>query len=82
MASAPTLDDALQPVVDAHGSLVLELEELTFIDSYGIRSLVQLSSRMNGSGPLVLTKVPVSVQRLFDIVGAETLPGIEVSHDG
>jgi anti-anti-sigma factor len=82
MASAPTLDDALQPVVDAHHQLVLDLEGLTFIDSYGLRSLVQLSKRMNGAAPLVLDKVPVSVQRVLDIVGVETLPGIEVSNGG
>jgi anti-anti-sigma factor len=82
MASAPTLDSAMEPIVDANDGLTLELDGLTFIDSYGLRALVQLSSRLNGSGPLVLTKVPNGVQRVLDIVGMETLPGIEVRVDG
>ena len=81
MASAEILREALQPVAGAQGHLVLDVEELTFIDSSGIRALVQLSSSMNdGVAPLVLSNVPASVQRLLDIVGLEALPGIKVEN--
>jgi anti-anti-sigma factor len=82
MATAVTLHEALQHVVAAHGRLVLDMEELSFIDSSGLRALVQLSERMNGAGPLVLCNVPPSVRRLLDIVGFEALPGIEVEDRG
>jgi len=82
MASAETLRDALRPVVAADGHLVLDLEELTFIDSSGIRALVDLAERMNGAAPLVLSNVPAGVRRLFDVIGLDTLPGIEIEHDG
>jgi hypothetical protein len=36
---------------------------------------------LNGAAPLVLDNVPASVQRVLDIVGLESLPGIEVRHD-
>ena len=36
---------------------------------------------MNGSGPLTLGNVPRGVQRILDIVGLESLPGIVVEHD-
>jgi hypothetical protein len=36
---------------------------------------------MNGSAPLVLSNVPHGVQRLLDIVGLASLPGIEVDTD-
>jgi anti-anti-sigma factor len=81
MASAPTLQDALRPVVDACRSLTLDLEDLTFIDSSGIRAFVLLAGRLDGSAPLVLTNVPNGVLRLLDIVGLETLPNIEVRPD-
>lgn len=81
MASAETLDGALRPVVDTQGHIVLDLADLTFIDSSGIRALVDLSRQMNGAAPLVLTKVSPSVKRVLDIVGIETLPGIEVEQD-
>lgn len=82
MASAETLRDALQPIVDAEGSICLDVGGLTFIDSSGLRALVLLSERINGSGPLVLSNVSVGVRRLLDIVGLETLPGIEVEASG
>lgn len=82
MASADRLRDALQPIVDAGGNVTLDVADLTFIDSSGLRALILLSERMNGSGPLVLSEVPVGVRRLLDIVGLETLPGIEVEASG
>jgi len=81
MASAVTFEGALSPVVQGGTQLVLDLEDLTFIDSSGLRALVQLSDQMNGSAPLVLSNVPHGVQRLLDIVGLNTLPGIEVRDD-
>jgi len=82
MASAETFRDAMQPVVRAEGRLILDVGEITFIDSSGLRALVQLSSQMNGSAPLTLSQVSPSVRRLLDIVGLEAIPGIEVEGDG
>jgi len=81
MASAVTFEKELLPVAQGSGKLVLDLGDLTFIDSSGLRALVQLSEQMNGSAPLVLSNVPHGVQRLLDIVGLDTLPGIEVRND-
>src|SRR6185369_16605216 len=67
MATAETLRDALDPVVQANGRLVLDVGEITFIDSSGLRALLQLSEQMNGSAPLVLSQVPPSVRRLLDV---------------
>ena len=82
MASAETLRDAVKPMVQTDGRLVLDVGEITFIDSSGLRALVQLSEQMNGAAPLVLSEVPPSVRRLLDVVGLEAIPGIEVEGDG
>ena len=82
MATAETLRDALEPVVQANGRLVLDVGEITFIDSSGLRALLQLSEQMNGSAPLVLSQVPPSVRRLLEVVGLEAVPGIEVEDVG
>jgi anti-anti-sigma factor len=76
------LRDALEPVVQANGRLVLDVGEITFIDSSGLRALLQLSQQMNGAAPLVLSQVPPSVRRLLDVVGLEAVPGIEVEDVG
>ena len=82
MASAETLHKALEPIAGARDYLVLDVQQLTFIDSSGIRALVQLSTGMDhGGGALVLSNVSASVQRLLDIVGLEALPGITVEND-
>ncbi len=78
MDSAPVLERVL-PV--GGESLTLDLEDLTFIDSTGLHALVKLAARLNGAAPLVLDNVPAAVQRVLDIVGLESLPGIEVRHD-
>ena len=80
MATAETLREALRPIALSHRPIALDLGELTFIDSSGIRALVDLASRMNGSGPLMLFNLSVGVRRLLDIVGLDNVPGIQVEH--
>jgi anti-anti-sigma factor len=64
--------DALQAVVDAAaaeaGGVVLDLREVTFIDSAGLRLLVQ-SARAIESFSVV--RGSQEVQRLFDLVGLD-----------
>jgi len=81
MASAETLQDAMRPIALEGRPIALDLGELTFMDSSGIRAIVDLASLMNGTGPLVLSNVSVGVRRVLDIVGLDTLPGIQVEHD-
>jgi len=81
MATAPALADALGPIADECRQLTLDVKDLTFVDSSGIRALVELSARLDGSGPLVLTNVSDALHRLLDIVGLDTLPNIQVSSD-
>ena len=81
MASAKILNEALDPIVKAGKPLTLDVDNLTFIDSSGLRALVQLSTQMNGVGPLVLSHPPKGVRRLLEIVGLDALPGIAVQND-
>jgi anti-anti-sigma factor len=64
--------DALQAAMDAAaaeaGGVVLDLREVTFIDSAGLR-LVLHSSRAIGDFSVV--RGPREVQRVFDLVGLD-----------
>lgn len=50
------------------GGVVLDFEGVTFIDSSGLRVLIDLSSRV-GTGRVTLRAAPRSVRRLLELTG-------------
>jgi anti-anti-sigma factor len=61
------------------GDVVLDLRELVFIDSSGVRALIQLAGRMHGDDVLILRNAVPAVQRVFDLVSLEkTRPSIRI----
>ena len=55
---------------DRHRALVIDLEDVSFIDSSGLRSLLGASRRARGRGSdVVLRSVGPEVARLLDITG-------------
>ncbi len=61
------------------GDVVLELDELAFIDSSGVRALLVLADRLHPDDVLVLRNVAPAVQRVFDLVALEaTRPAIRI----
>ncbi len=72
IASAPTFEQAvaeLEPVEDSP-RLVLDLSELTFMDSTGLRALLVARQEAGESGrELVLRPGPRQVQRVFELSG-------------
>jgi anti-anti-sigma factor len=64
--------DALQAVVDAAaveaGGVVLDLREVTFIDSAGLRLVLQSSRAIEAFS---VVRGPQEVQRVFDLVGLD-----------
>lgn len=75
MATAARLDDYLAPVEgDGVSAIVLDLRELTFIDSFGLRALLRARDR---AAPdlhrLILVGANASARRLFEISRSESL---------
>ena len=70
--SAPMVSERVE---SAHGSkLVLDLAGVTFMDSSGLRVIVQLHQQAQAGGPqLVITHASRPVIRLFDIAGLSDL---------
>ena len=52
VATAPRLTEALRDL--RAGEVVLDLSELTFLDSCGTRALLELARARNGNGPVVI----------------------------
>jgi anti-sigma B factor antagonist len=67
-ASAPELHrELLAYLAHANGEAVIECSGVEFIDSHGLRMLVQVQT--DGGRRLVLRDVPPFVHRLFEITG-------------
>jgi anti-anti-sigma factor len=58
-------------VAEAHGAggLILDLSEVTFIDSTGLRSLLAAAKDLQGRGELVLARPSQRVLEVLEIAG-------------
>jgi anti-sigma B factor antagonist len=63
-------------VLDGQRKVVLDVSELEFIDSTGIRAVVALAQR-NGPG-IVLRNPRRNVRRVLDITGIDNCAGIRI----
>ncbi len=68
--------DLLQAEIDAAATeakeVVLDLRGVTFMDSAGLRLLVQSTRALEGEGgTLAIVRGPKEVQRVFDLVGLD-----------
>ena len=73
MASAPLLQSKLESAeVEAPAIVVLDLQELRFIDSTGLRIILAAHERLQEHrGELAITRSSQQVQRLLAITGTE-----------
>ncbi len=70
VATAPRIEDALASRRDDERDVVVDLRELTFVDSTGLRSLLRVRAVADGAGGrLVLVPGPPEVQRVFELTG-------------
>ena len=70
--------EALLPQIDEGGDLVLNIAELTFIDSMGLRSLLRVATGLENTGKLFLESPQRAVARSIELVGLEQAPNIAV----
>lgn len=79
MATAPKLRRALDTALDAEGRrVVVDLRELTFVDSTGVRVLLAAASRARNEGCSFVLRAPCrSVQKALALTGADRLVTIE-----
>jgi anti-anti-sigma factor len=53
------------------GDVVLDLRQLAFIDSSGVRALLVLADQLPGDDVLILRNAVPAVQRVFDLIAIE-----------
>jgi anti-anti-sigma factor len=77
MATAPQLLAAADPLVTHDGDLRLELEDLSFVDSTGLRAFATIASRLS-RGRLVLVSPTKAVLRVLELTGLHEVSAIAV----
>ncbi|MFX3634373.1 MAG: STAS domain-containing protein [Candidatus Pristimantibacillus sp.] len=71
LSVVPQLRSVLEPVVNqADKGLILNLKNLTYIDSTGIGIIVSVLKIRDGlQAPFIVQEIPPSIKRLFDLTG-------------
>lgn len=84
MSTVPALDPVLEAAVERGGPVLLDLTELSFLDSSGIHALMKAARSLGGRGCLILHGEQGRVGRVLDLVGINgDVPGLHrLAHDG
>ena len=70
IASSPALAEELQGLVGSgKGPVILELADLTFLDSTGLRVLIDAAQKLGESGDLVLRNPTRAATEVLEIAG-------------
>ena len=74
LANAAKLEEELRRIEDTDAGVILvDLEELSFIDSTGLRVLLTAAARSSRDGRLVLQGATPQVMRVFHLAGVVPL---------
>ena len=68
---AATFAAALEPLIARRGVILLDLADLTFMDSTGINALCQAAQRLGQRGRIILLQPKPSVRRVIEIAGLD-----------
>lgn len=76
LASADAFERAVERAIDPARELVLDLSDLTFVDSTGLRSIARLASGARRG--IVLRHPRPIVMKVLQIVRMQDLPGLRI----
>jgi anti-anti-sigma factor len=60
------------------GDLYLDMSELEFMDSTGLRAVLELCQAVRPGHDVVLVAPNEGVQRLFEVTGVERIPNLRI----
>jgi anti-sigma B factor antagonist len=80
MATADDLSQLLREASTEHEGdhIVLDFSGVSFMDSSGLRALLEAAGLLNGNGSMVILNPPAQVRRVLDISIPGGTPGLEV----
>jgi anti-anti-sigma regulatory factor len=67
----------MEPSLDSREEVLIDVSEVTFVDSFGLRS-VALLARMVGDRGVLLRYPQDSVLKVMELLDIEAIPGIRI----
>lgn len=80
MSSQSKLDAILDEMIAAGGRVELDVSDLSFIDSSGMRSILDAAASLGSSGRLVIRRPSRTFRRVLDLMASHGLPNLEIRH--
>lgn len=76
--TAPALEDAFNEDADGAGSVVLDMAQLVYLSSAGLRVILSMQKKMNAKGgSMVVKNVNETIMEVFEITGFSDILTIE-----
>ena len=81
LAMADELVETVVPMIEGPAAQVtLDLRQLSFVDSSGIRALISIAARLS-DGTLKLVAPSPAVARVLELVRADSFPNLRIERD-
>ena len=75
--TAPTLEKTINEIVDGVKELILDMNQLTYVSSAGLRVLLSTQKKMSKIGTMKLIGVCEEVMDIFEMTGFVDILNIE-----
>lgn len=75
--TAPQLEEELNAGLNGVTDLTLDMEELAYLSSAGLRVILAAQKRMNRQGKMTVTHVCADIMEVFEITGFVDILNIE-----
>ncbi|MCI8478562.1 MAG: STAS domain-containing protein [Oscillospiraceae bacterium] len=75
--TSPELDAALKASLDGVKLLILDLKDLVYLSSAGLRVILAAQKKMNRQGRLVIRHVCATIMEVFEVTGFSDILTIE-----
>ena len=75
--TAPTLEKTINDILDGVTELILDMNQLTYVSSAGLRVLLSTQKKMNKIGTMKLIGVCEEVMEVFEMTGFSDILNIE-----
>ncbi|MGI6193097.1 MAG: STAS domain-containing protein [Christensenellales bacterium] len=76
-STAPQLDEELNASLDGVTELVLDMTDLAYLSSAGLRSILAAQKRMNRQGSMTVRGVCPAIMEVFEMTGFVDILTIE-----